>query len=47
MNEEIKIVSKEEVLALFEQLLPWDKAECMAVLATKYRDLLPSVSWYE
>lgn len=36
MNEEIKIVSKEEVLALFEQLLPWEKQDFIDLLIEKY-----------
>ena len=36
MNEEIKIVSKEEVLALFEQLLLWEKQDFIDLLIEKY-----------
>jgi len=36
MSEEIKIVSKEDVLKLFEELLPWDKQEFIILLEEKY-----------
>ena len=40
MSKEVKIVSKEEVLELFEQLLPWDKEEVINILAEKYSNLI-------
>ena len=39
MKEEIKVVSKEEILALFDQLLPWDKKEFITLLTEKYPSL--------
>ena len=36
MSEEIKIVSKEDVLKLFEELLPWEKQDFIDLLIEKY-----------
>ena len=42
MDKEIKIVSKEDVLELFAQLLPWEKQECIDLLEEKYYELFPN-----
>ena len=39
-NTELKIVNKEDVKKLFEELLPWDKVELLKELANKYDSAL-------
>jgi hypothetical protein len=42
MNDsKVKIVSQEEVISLFDELLPWDKKEVLVTLLTKYSDIAP------
>lgn len=39
-KSELKIVEKEDVKKLFEELLPWDKVELLQELANKYDSAL-------